>query len=266
MEYFAEKEIIISLRWYRLKNQKDTIYKSFKVQIPYKGKVECNLFKFNFQKEDTEIPDSVKRAIEDIEKERVKVFKKAYDLITDSRKAKIIPMIYTIFVTIIWFLALEYYRYYNGTGHYIGPLSNLFQLIPIPKDDLIVKFSLQFFSVLLTIFFIGGAISFLSERLRLERHISNGTIGIYLKRKGTLAAALSLFLSLSFYLFIIQDMQEHRIFIRDVIVFVFIFISIFTYYYNKTVFKFCYYMKNEVDRNYLQALHSIMEDKKHKEK
>jgi len=223
------------------------------------------LFKFNFQKEETEIPDSIKQTLEDIEKEQIKVFKKAYDFITKSTKAKIISMIYTIIVAIIWFLVLEYYRYYNGTGNYIGPLSNLYQLIPIPKDDIIIKLSLEFISTFLTIVFIGGAIGYLLERVKLEKHISNGTIDVYLKSKVMPSGLFSFFFSLLFYLLILEDVQVHRIFIRDVVVSVFIFISIFTYRYNKTVFKFCYHMKNEVNRNYLKALRSIIEDKEHKE-
>lgn len=224
------------------------------------------MFKFNFRKEEEKLPISISKAIESIDKDKIFVFEKSYNYITKNPKAKIISGINALFTFIVWFIVFDFYRFYNGTIGDSHLFSDFYKLIPLPKDNLIIIAVLGFLSTYLTVFFLGGAIAFLLERLRLERHIAKGSIDTYLMHnKGIFFSIISLFFGLVFYFLILENMQLHQLIVRDVVVYIFMLITIFAYRYNKLVFKFSNYMKRQVLKAYIEAIESKLDQKKEDE-
>ncbi|MBX8946010.1 hypothetical protein [Lysinibacillus sp. K60] len=222
------------------------------------------MFKFNFRKEEKNLPLPVREALEDLERDMIQVYEKSYSYITKLSKAKIISGVNALFTFAIWFILLDFYRYYNGASGDSSPLFNLYKIIPIPNENLYIFIVLGFITTYLTVFFMGSAVTYLFERIRVERHIANKSIDTYLKKhKGSLKSLLFGFLaSLTFYLLILEDMKFHQLILRDAIVYLFMLVTIFIYRYNKLVLKFSNHMKNHVLNTYLEAIESLLEESK----
>ncbi|MFY0521089.1 hypothetical protein ACOMCU_25175 [Lysinibacillus sp. UGB7] len=225
------------------------------------------MFKFKSDNE-IEIPyRSIKDTLEDIDKDSEMVFEKSYQLITTNPRAKISALCQTVIIFILWFILFDFYRYYIGTLENHSPLSNLYNLISVPKENLLIEIALGFINTYLSVFCLGIAIAYLLERIILERHLSNKSLNKYLKRrKRLLPALLSIPFSLIFSLFILDEMKFNYVFLRDLIVYLFMFITIYIYRYNRIVFKFSYYMKKQVLTKYLEAIELLIEEAIEEEK
>lgn len=205
----------------------------------------------------------MKNAIEDLDKDMIQVFEESYSFITKHPKAKLISGINALLTFAVWFIFLDFYRYYNNVFGESNPFSNLYEMIPLPKENLYIIAGLHIITTSLTVFFLGNAVTFLLERIRFERHITNKSIDTYLKQKRSLIIFLFGFLTgFIFYLVILEDMQFHQFILRDVIVYIFMLITIFVYRYNKLVLKFSNDMKNRVLNTYLETIESLLEERK----
>ncbi|QPA61342.1 hypothetical protein [Lysinibacillus sphaericus] len=224
------------------------------------------MFKSSLRKEEKSPPLSIKDALQDLESDMIHMFEESYSYITKHPKAKIISGINTLFTFALWFILLDFYRYYNSVLGESTPFTNLYEMIPLPKENLYITAGLHFITTLLTVLFLGKALTFLFERIRVERHITNKTIDTYLKHNGSMKILLILlfgfFTGFIFYLVILEDMQFHQYILRDVIVYIFMLITIFVYRYNKLVLKFSNDMKNEVLNTYLEVIESTIEERK----
>lgn len=224
------------------------------------------MFKSNFRKEEKNPPFPINNALQDLERDMIHMFEESYSYITKHPKAKIISGINTLFTFALWFIFLDFYRYYNSVLGESNPFSNLYEMIPLPKENLYIIAGLDLFTTFLTVFFFAIAMTFLFERIRVESHITNKSIDTYLKHNGSMKILIILLFGTItgyiFYLLIIEDMQFHQLILRDVIVYIFMLITIFVYRYNKLVLKFSNDMKNQVLNTYLEAIESLIEERK----
>jgi len=221
------------------------------------------LFNSNYRKEEKSPPLSIKNGLQDLERDMIHMLKESYNYITKHPKAKIISGINALFTFALWFILLDFYRYYNNVFGESNLFSNLYEMISLPKENLYIIAGLHLITTTLTVYFLGNAVTFLLERIRFERHITNKSIDTYLKQERSMIIFLFGFLTgFIFYLVILEDMQFHQFILRDVIVCIFMLITIFVYRYNKLVLKFSNDMKNQVLNTYLEAIESLIEEKK----
>ncbi|PIJ98152.1 hypothetical protein [Lysinibacillus sphaericus] len=222
------------------------------------------MFKFNFRKEEKNLPLPVKETLEDLERDMIQMYVQSYSYITQLSKVKFISGVNTLLTFAIWFILLDFFRYYNGASGDSSPLFNFYKIVPVPNENLYIFIVLGFITTYLTVFFLGSANTYLFERIRVERHIANKSIDTYLKKhKGSLKSLLfGLLAFLTFYLLILEDMKFHQLILRDTIVYIFMLVTIFIYRYNKLVLKFSNHMKNQVLNTYLEAIESLLEESK----